>query len=626
MMCSKSRIKNIWDSSLHRFFFVIPCLFYFYTACRTPGWVDATMIVSNTFHLELGSWVNTHNLFHLLGFLWLKLFPPTNIHFHLVLLSGLLGAVTVHFMFLTGRELTSHPISAAIGAIALMVSHSLWWHSAMLEVYTLNTALMSLMLYCVVRYEKTTRSVRVTGNGAGDVRVTGRNNVPVCAAERNAGNRNSVDSKVGKTGYLYLAVFFFGLGCSNHVLMGLFVFAFFIMVFLLLFRWKRLSIRHLLMMLICFLLGFQLYIYAFLRDFLRSLSLHAASVNQTWVNQSTFGIAWHAFREVLHAATGGDFKRLMFTRGLPLERVVFYRFSYFFWIVYNYASPAVLLGFWGFYLFWKKRAFRLSFSFFITGIAIQAMWSANYFIWDMYAFSLPVYVLFSLPAMLAVDKLIERKGTVRRLTLALSFTLLLPLLIYRQVPRWYSQGGFFRWYIDGYPETHLVKNTWDPVGYFANPDKRTYDKVDRYVRKLCSVLPQQAHLLNSDSRADYPLRYYHCGVLKNRTDIVHHHIFSLSIMNPEEGRKVARRLKRVLDSGKSVYTVSVQHPEKHVLDQLYLLYNPGMDPDSLESISQHEYLSSFPGVRFEKIVLFDEEEIWIYKIVPDRATPQPAWP
>ena len=41
-------------------FFLIPGLFYFITACRTPGWVDATLIVSNVVDLELKSWVNCH--------------------------------------------------------------------------------------------------------------------------------------------------------------------------------------------------------------------------------------------------------------------------------------------------------------------------------------------------------------------------------------------------------------------------------------------------------------------------------------------------------------------------------------------------------------------------------------
>ncbi len=568
-----SSLWNLAKRYGHCFFFVIPCLFYFYTACRTPGWADATMIASNVVSLELGSWVNTHNLFHLLGFLWLKMFHPTNIHYFLVLLSALFGALTVHFVYLTGRELTSRSLGPAIGAVALMVSHSLWWHSTMLEVYTLNMALLALMLYCVVRYDKTQRIL-----------------------------------------YLCFAALFFGLSCSNHVLMGLYIFAFLLVAVLLLVHRKTITVRHLCLLLGCFLLGFQLYIYVFVRDVLEILPRHTA-------RGGALEAIWISFREVLHRATGGGFKRYMFTKNLPAERLLFYRFSYVFWFAYNYASPALLMGFWGFYRFWKKRDFRISWWFFVAGLAAQVAWSANYFIWDMYAFSLPVYVMFSIPVILAVNHLLERKGRVRIVALALSITVFAPVLLYQQVPQWYRQGGFFRWFYSGYPETQWVKHTWEPVEYFSNPNKRGYDKVERYVEKLYSILPQGAHFLNSDCRADYPLRYYYRDVRQLRTDINHHDLFA-PFLTDGQARSVARQLKNHLDGGSHVYTASVSFPERAVLDQLYCLCKPGADPADVASIPESEYLSSFPGVVFEKIMLFEEEEIWIYEMRP--SIPKPA--
>lgn len=147
--------KAVSKRTLHSLFFIVPGLFYYFTASRTPGWADATLIVTNVVNLELGSWVNIHNLFHLLGYLWLKLFPPDNIHFYLLLLSAAFGTLTVYLVFLIGLELTARPLAAALGALALMVSHSIWWHSTMLEVYTLNTALMAAMFYLILRYNRT---------------------------------------------------------------------------------------------------------------------------------------------------------------------------------------------------------------------------------------------------------------------------------------------------------------------------------------------------------------------------------------------------------------------------------------------------------------------------------------
>ncbi len=552
--------------TLHLLFFVVPGLFYFLTASRTPGWADATLIVTNVVNLELGSWVNTHNLFHLSGYLWLKLFPPDNIHFHLLLLSSAFGTLTVYLIFLAGLELTARPLAAALGALALMVSHSLWWHSAMLEVYSLNTALMASMLYLVLRYNRTERFT-----------------------------------------YLYAAVFCFGLACSNHVLMGLFVLAFLVLVIHLFVR-RKMSFKRLPVLLLCFLLGSSLYLFVFARDVRRNYHRQPAGTGHPAVERG-----WNSFTSTLHSATGGDFKRYMFPKELPSAQRRFWRFNYPFLLFVNYPSPALPLGLFGLYLFWRRRRLRITFLFFLAGILAQAFWSANYFIWDMYAFALPVYVLFSLPVILGIDWALSRGGAVRVVLLMLAPALLLPVLLYPKVPDWYRPGSFVYRYFESYPEFHWAKHTWDPVEYIANPNKRSFDEAERYVEKLCAVLPPNSHFLNSASRSDYPLRYYYCGIYGMRPDIVHHSLLT-PLMTVNRGRQEAGRLKEALDRGDPVYTASVEFPEKVVLDQLYLLYHPAKDLRWLRALSDREYLGWFPGLRFEKIVLFQDEGIWIYRI------------
>ena len=66
-----------------------------------------------------------------------------------------MGTVTVFMVFQTAMELIRNLAASSLGAIALMLSHSLWWHSTMVEVYTLNTALMTGMIYLIVRYSRT---------------------------------------------------------------------------------------------------------------------------------------------------------------------------------------------------------------------------------------------------------------------------------------------------------------------------------------------------------------------------------------------------------------------------------------------------------------------------------------
>ena len=553
---------------LHFLFFIIPGVFYFLTASRTPGWVDAALIVSNVINLQLGSWVNTHNLFNLLGNLWLKLFPADNIHFYLVLLSALLGTLTVYFIFLTGLEMTGRPLSAMIGALVLMVSHSLWWHSAMLEVYTLNTALMAVMFYLVVRYNKTERSV-----------------------------------------FLHMAAFFFGLSCSNHVLMGLFVAAFLVLTIYILVQRKGLTVKRGLLLFLCFVLGLSLYLFTFTRDLSRNYQYE-----NSHGESSVTAAGWNAFKATLHNATGGHFKEFMFTENLPSEQRRFWRFNYLFLFFGNFPSPALPLGLFGLFLFWKKKKLRLTFLFYAAAILAQAVWSANYFIWDMYAFSLPVYVLFSIAVILGINWFLSQGAVVRRIFLVLVPTLLLPVLIYHKVPDWYSQGGFMHRYFNSYREVQWAKHTWEPAAYIGNPNKRRFDKVEKYVNKLFTILPQDAHFLTSDARSDYPLRYYYRGIYSVRTDINYHHLFSLRLPKTR-AKEVAGQIERALENNEPVYTASVAYPEKEVLDQLYLIYDPDMDVKRLNMISQEEYVASFPGFRIEKIVLFEDEEIWIYKLI-----------
>jgi hypothetical protein len=562
-----SVIMTKLEKRLHMLFFIIPALFYFITACRTPGWCDSTMIVSTVMRLNLGSWVNTHNLFNLLGYIWLRIFPSGNIHFTLVLLSALFGTFTVHLVFLAGREMTGSAISAGIGALSLMVSHSLWWHSSMLEVYTLNTVILSAMMYCIIRYEKT-----------------------------------------GLLRYLCLSSFFFGLGCSNHMYMGLFIFAAVFLTAYMMFHQKKVSWKAFLVMAACFLLGISLYAGVIIQSVLQNAE-RLRGVEDT----GTVRLLWKALETTLHRATGGDFKDFMFTEDMTSEKLRFWRLNYLFFLVYNFFSIALPLGCYGIFVFWKRKNLRLTFIFLVPAVIAQALWSANYFIWDMYAFALPVYVLFSYFIIVGADSLLKKKGAVKKVFLALIPTIFFPILLYSWVPLLSRKSEIFQRFISNYRELEWTEHTWDPIEYIFNPNKRHYDKVERYVEKLYSVLPIGAHLLDSDPRSDYPLRFYYRNILRRRTDIIHYSIFS-PFLTTREARILALRIDRILSSGSSVYTSSVIYPEKAILDQLYLLYDQSETLEGLAEISTEEYLQRFPRVEFKKIVLFEDDQIWIYQM------------
>ncbi len=63
-----------------------------------------------------------------------------------------------------------------------------------------------------------------------------------------------------------------------------------------------------------------------------------------------------------------------------------------------------------------------------------------------------------------------------------------------------------------------------------------------------------------------------------------------------------------------VSAASAGYPEKAVLDQLYLLREPSATAASIAALSPEELLRSFPGVRFQKIVMSPAQDVWIYRL------------
>jgi hypothetical protein len=500
--------------------------------------------------------------------MWIQLFPDQNIHYYLVLLSALFGSLTVQLMFLVFVEITSNRIASFIGSIILMISHSLWWHSTMLEVYTLNTAIIAATLLFIIRYNKTE-----------------------------------------KINNLFFASFFLGLGCSNHVLMILFIFGFLALVGLLLFKKKCLTLKRILILLGCFLLGFGIFLYAFAHDYGRNLNALKGGA------QVSTRTAVTALKETVDDATGSEFKTYMFPKDVTPREKRFWRLNYLIVLVFNYPSAAILLALFGFYCFWKKRNLRMTYLFFIVGLAAQVMWSSNFFIWDMYAFSLPVYLLLSLPIVLGIHFLFTRGRVCRIILLLLLPTFFAPPFIYDVISDEGKREGIVKNYFRQYPEWEQAENAWDVVEYLTNPNKRSYSKVDQYAHRIFEILPQEAHFWNSVGRADYPLRLYYRDIYRVRTDIRHHSLFNPFITD-EKAKSEAMKMKTYIDKGMTVYIASLSYPERLVLNQLYLLLDPSGDLDRVRNLPVKSFVDTFPVLKFEEIVLFEEERIVIYRIIP----------
>lgn len=553
-----------YSAWLLRLFWLVPLSFYWFTAARGTGWIDAPMIAYHVSRLATGTWVNRHSLFYYLGRAWSLLVPVGDLHYSLNLFCGLCGAVTVHLVFLCGWRLTRNVSAALIGALALMLSHSLWWHSTMLEVYTLNTALMSLMLYLVIRYDET-----------------------------------------GRLPYLYSAVCCLGLGMSNHVLMALFGAAF---AALFLMRTQRSVLwrpRVLLTILFFFVAGFQIYLLEVVRDYSELLAETPSPTLEQRLD---------ALHELADRATGAHFRENMFPDEMSTARRWKWRLNYLFTWFMNYPSIAFLLGGIGLVAARRLERFRLSLTFFGVALLVQAIWSSNYMIWDMYAFGLPVWVLFSVLVVLGADRLMQAGILWRRALIAALPTLLIPLVLYGQIAVWAQRPGFWKEYFAMYA---IVENLWDPARYFADPNKRRAEGADVVLEQMLAAIPEGAHLYDDDCKGHFPLELYYGGVLGRRTDIDYHALFGPTF-DDEQALLRARQMKGLLEAGERVFLSSLHWPERPVMEALYGLIEDerGLPRSDVKSMTLEELEQSFPEYRLRRIHLGGRDDRYIFELLP----------
>jgi len=126
-------------------FVPIPFAFYVATCSRTIGLGDSAMLMEAIDNLNLATHVNTHNLTIVLAWLIARL-PLGSNFFEANLTSALVGGLTIALLYGVLYRMTSSPIAAAVTASVTMVSHSMWWHSTIVECYAVNGLLTVMAL------------------------------------------------------------------------------------------------------------------------------------------------------------------------------------------------------------------------------------------------------------------------------------------------------------------------------------------------------------------------------------------------------------------------------------------------------------------------------------------------
>jgi hypothetical protein len=121
--------------------------------CPTIGFGDTALLIDAMLRANINSHVNNHPLTVTLG--WLCTFLPFgNPAFRTNLLSVLFGAATVANLFICFRLCGGRvSVAAAVAAVAA-ASHSLWWHSTIVENYAVTAALVSLCYLLLTLFDQ----------------------------------------------------------------------------------------------------------------------------------------------------------------------------------------------------------------------------------------------------------------------------------------------------------------------------------------------------------------------------------------------------------------------------------------------------------------------------------------
>ena len=535
---------------------------YLLTRIPAPGWLDDTLMLANAWELHLGSWVNVHNLFNLLGHLAIVSLPFLDPHQAVTGMCALLASLAVLGIYSAGRELTGGRLAPALGAAALAMSQSLWWHATVIEVYSLNSAIIALFLFLVFRW-----------------------------------------SRNGSFAALCGAFFAAGLGVSNHLLMGLFVFAFATLLVMACAQKPGIGAGRAFLLVACTLAGASLYIFLFMRSWIGNLA-DGRALGPAGGLRSVLDALLQTFQ---HATGVQSYGSYLFATGVPPAQRLFWYGNYLFLLLYNFPSAALLLGGWGIARFARLRRHRAAFVFFAIGLAAQMIWSSHYFVWDMYAFSLPVYVMFGVPVILGVDALL-RSSKSRVWVLA---TLLLPLAIYPAVASASGHSPLLRWYVSLYPDM-ATPALWDPASYVLLPIKRGYRVAETYCRGLFARLPAGAHLWDDDGNGDFVIRYYYRLIRGEGYNFVLHSMFSYD--RGAAAQNDADEMRRVLESGQPVYVSSLLPPAREVLAQLFHAYDPGVSVETLRKASPEALRGACRSLSVSDFPLDDAGSVRIYRI------------
>lgn len=128
-------------------------LFYLTTLAPTVLWGDDAFFQWSATVGYLQPDGGGHWLHFFLARLFIH-FPLGDAAFRVNLLSAVAAALTVLFIFASGRALQLSNSAAAAGALSLTVAHTFWTHAVRAEVYTVFTMLLALIIWLLITWRQ----------------------------------------------------------------------------------------------------------------------------------------------------------------------------------------------------------------------------------------------------------------------------------------------------------------------------------------------------------------------------------------------------------------------------------------------------------------------------------------
>lgn len=319
--------------------FGLSLLFYLKTLAPTVVWGDPAKLAVTSHQLLLSVGIGNHPLRNMVGWVWGHLMPFQDYFFEQNLLSAVLSAVALVFLYLAALQLTRSVLASLLAVLSLAVAHTYWWLAVVSESYALLWVFLAAALWGGLRWRET-----------------------------------------GQRRWLFGIAVCFGLGFSDHKVMFLFAPAFALLI--LLHRPRTLSeVSTVALVVGGLLLGLLPFIGTFLLELQQAPWQHV-------INK--------AFLQDISIAPGG---RVRLTLSGPEiyegpRKIAEELAKYPAYLLYQFPSPAYLLGLLGAVSLFRKE--RKLFSFTASLVALDVFFASGWLYTRQPEVTVPSYIVYSL--------------------------------------------------------------------------------------------------------------------------------------------------------------------------------------------------------------------------------------